>query len=112
MKNISTLSAVKREGTGKGVARKLRASGKVPVILYGADMESISLTVDAQEALHLFQSISVDNTIVNIEVEGEKEPYETLVRDIQTHPIRSSASRRVWRWTWRFRCTWRACPSV
>lgn len=89
MKNISTLSAVKREGTGKGVARKLRASGKVPVILYGADMESISLTVDAQEALHLFQSISVDNTIVNIEVEGEKEPYETLVRDIQTHPIRS-----------------------
>jgi large subunit ribosomal protein L25 len=89
MKTTSTLSAVKREGTGKGVARKLRASGQVPVVLYGADMDSISLTVDAQEALHLFQAISVENTIVHLEVDGESEPFETLVRDIQTHPFRS-----------------------
>jgi len=48
------------------------------------------LSVDAHEAELLFHSISVDNTIVSLKVEGEKEPYETLVREIQTHPWKAS----------------------
>lgn len=83
-----TLNATKRDGTGKGVARKLRQNGKVPAVVYGKDMDSVHLTVDATEALHLFESISVENTIVQLAVEGEKEPHQTLVREIQAHPFR------------------------
>lgn len=88
MTNTNTLSAAKRDGTGKGVARQLRLSGRVPAVLYGKDMESVSLSVDAHDAMHLFTSISVDNTIIDLAVEGEKAPVPTLVREIQTHAYR------------------------
>ena len=90
MANAATLPAQKRDGTGKGVARKLRASGRVPAVLYGRELEPIHLSLDARESEQLFYSISVDNTIVELAVEGEKEPYQTLIREIQVHPLRQS----------------------
>lgn len=83
-----TLKAGHRDEFGKGVARKLRASGKLPAVVYGAEADTVPLTLDSHDAEQLFRSISVDNTIVNLEVEGEKIPVPTLVREIQTHPYR------------------------
>jgi large subunit ribosomal protein L25 len=88
METQVTLKAEEREGRGKGAARKLRATGRVPAVLYGADLEALALSVDAAEATHLFQSISVENTIVDLAVEGQKKPVQTLVREVQVHPIR------------------------
>jgi len=81
-----SLNATKRDGAGKGVARKLRHGGRVPAVMYGKDMEPVHLSIDAMEASHLFHAISTDNTIVSLVVDGEKEPFETLVREIQAHP--------------------------
>lgn len=85
LKNV-TLRAEKREGTGKGVARKLRQAGKIPAVVYGRDMDAVHIAVDGHEADLLFRSIPVDNTIIQLQVEGDKEPHQTLVREIQTHP--------------------------
>ena len=82
------LKATRRHETGKGVARRLRAAGKIPAVLYGKDKETIPLTIDAREALYLFHSISVENTIVNVQIDDDKEELETLVREIQMHPFR------------------------
>jgi len=82
------LAASRRHETGKGVARRLRAAGQVPAVLYGKDQAPISLTLDAREALSLFHSISVENTIVNVQIDDDKEVLETLVREIQMHPYR------------------------
>ena len=82
------LAARRRNETGKGAARRLRMAGKVPAVLYGKDQEPVSLTLDATEALHLFHSISVENTIVNVRIDDDKEELETLVREIQMHPYR------------------------
>jgi large subunit ribosomal protein L25 len=82
------LTAKRRHETGKGVARRLRAAGQVPAVLYGKDQEPIALTLDAREALYLFHSISVENTIVNVQIDDDKEELETLVREIQMHPYR------------------------
>ncbi len=82
------LAARRRHETGKGAARRLRASGQVPAVLYGKDQETVSLTLDAREALSLFHSISVENTIVNVQIDDDKEALETLVREIQMHPFR------------------------
>ena len=90
MSNAVTLSAQKRGGAGKGVARKLRAAGRVPAVLYGRDLEPLHLSLEMREAEQLFHSISVDNTIVELAVEGEKEVYQTLIREIQVHPLRLS----------------------
>ena len=82
------LAASRRHETGKGAARRLRAAGQVPAILYGKDQETVSLTLNAREALSLFHSISVENTIVNVRIDDDKEELETLVREIQMHPYR------------------------
>lgn len=88
MTNTISLNATKREGSGKGDARKLRASGRIPAVLYGKDMETISLSLDAMEAEHLFAGISVENTIIDLKVEGESKPRQALIRQIQSHPFK------------------------
>ncbi|MEQ1857139.1 MAG: 50S ribosomal protein L25 [Longimicrobiales bacterium] len=84
----ANLKAKKRDDSGKGSARTLRREGRVPAVIYGRELEPVHLSVDAHEAQKLFHSISVDNTIVDLDVEGEKKPYQTLVREIQMHPWR------------------------
>lgn len=86
MSKNATLQVEKRDGTGKGVARKLRQSGRVPAVLYGGGEGSMHLSLDTKKAEYLFHNISVDNTIIDLAFEGEKEPVRTLVREIQTHP--------------------------
>lgn len=88
MTTTASLNASPRDGTGKGVARKLRAAGQVPAVLYGKDMETMHLTVDAHEAELLFSSISVASTIVDLNVQGENGPTQTLVREVQVHPFK------------------------
>ena len=82
----ATLKAEKRDATGKGVARKLRAAGRLPGVVYGQGEEALSITLDTADAEYLFHSISVENTIVD--VEGEEASFQTLVREIQVHPFR------------------------
>lgn len=78
------LNLESRDAIGKGAARKLRRSGRVPGVVYGGDGESVLVSMEAQEALHLFQSISVDNTILELDLGGATE--QALVREIQSHP--------------------------
>jgi len=84
-----TLKAGLRQGSGKGRARRLRAGGQLPAVVYGANEEAVSITLDAHDAVQLFHSISVENTIITLEVEGTKAPVPALVREIQTHPARA-----------------------
>ena len=88
MATTVTLKATRRSETGKGVARKLRAEGKLPAVVYGAEAESWPLTLDNHETHLLFRSISLDNTIIQLEVEGEAKPLPALIREIQTHAFR------------------------
>lgn len=83
----AVLKAEKRDTGGKGVARKLRAAGRLPAVVYGQGGEAMSITLDAAEASHLFHSISVENTIVDLAVEDDA-PFQTLVREVQVHPFR------------------------
>ncbi len=88
MATEAKLKAEIREETGKGVARKLRQAGKIPAVLYGAGKEAQSLALDAHDTGLLFQSIAVENTIIQLEVEGAKGAVQTLVREVQAHPYR------------------------
>jgi large subunit ribosomal protein L25 len=90
MAKEAKLKAERRVGTGKGVARKLRAAGKLPAVVYGGDGETDHISLDSHDAEYLFRHISVDNTIVDLEIEGEKGEVATLVREIQTHPWKGS----------------------
>lgn len=86
----NTLKSELREATGKGAARKLRQDGKIPAVVYGAGAEAVHLSLDTHDTEYLFHRISVDNTIVELDIPGEKEPVATLVREIQTHPWKAT----------------------
>lgn len=86
MARTVTINARTRDQTGKGAARTSRRDGRVPGVLYGHGEESVALSVDANELQRLVHSISVENTIVDLEMEGE--PYKVLIRELQRHPFR------------------------
>ena len=84
----ATISAASREGTGKGAARTARREGRVPGVLYGHGEESIALSVDARELQRLVHSVSIENTIVDLSLDGGRQAVKVLVREIQRHPTR------------------------
>ena len=85
----NTLNATPRAGRGKGDARKLRGTGRVPGVVYGRHEETRAISVDAHELEILFSRISVENTIIELSVEGEEEAVSTLVREVQAHPVKA-----------------------
>lgn len=87
MATNTTIEATPRDETGKGAARAIRREGRIPGVLYGHGRDSMSLTVDAVDLAKLAGSISVDNTLVDLEVDGES--TKVLIREIQRHPFRA-----------------------
>ena len=88
----ATLLAEKRESKGKNEARRLRASGRIPAVLYGARSEGqtpdgTSVAVDPREAMRILRSESGVNTLINLKL-GETE-RRVMVRDYQVDPITS-----------------------
>ena len=87
MAGSATLKAVLRGDAGKGVARKLRAKGGVPAVLYGHGEQPRALAVNAHDLGLLVGSISVGNTIVKLDIEGEG-LQDVLLREVQMHPYK------------------------
>ena len=83
----ASLQAERRDETGKGVARRLRRAGRIPAVVYGKGMEPVPLSLDEQEAVQLFESIPVENTVLQLSIGGAG-AMRALVREIQTHPYR------------------------
>jgi large subunit ribosomal protein L25 len=82
------LVAERREGAGKGVARKLRAAGRVPAVLYGGGMDPVSLSVDSRELYHLMHTGAGANVLVDLMVDGKKQL--ALPREIQRDHIKGT----------------------
>jgi large subunit ribosomal protein L25 len=82
------LSADVREGRGKGPARKLRAVGKVPAVLYGHGIDAVSLSVDARQLVHTLSTDAGANVLIDLQVDGNA--HLTLARSIERDPIRGT----------------------
>ena len=65
------LKAERREGAGKGVARKLRAAGRVPGVLYGQGVEATPVSLDARELYHVLHTGAGGNVLVGLVVDGK-----------------------------------------
>ncbi len=82
----ANLSGNVRENRGKGVARSLRTSGRVPAVIYGHGREPQSLSIDTRELEKLLSHISAENTVIDLSVDGKS--ARTLIREIQRHPFK------------------------
>jgi large subunit ribosomal protein L25 len=83
----ANLAAELRSETGKGAARKLRAEGRVPAVIYGHNREPQGLSVNARELNRLLEHIAAGSTV--IELGGlAAGATRTLIREIQRHPLK------------------------
>ena len=80
----SVIQAEPREQQGKGASRRLRRSGKIPAVLYGAGKEPMAIALDHQKILHSLQQESFYSQILTIELNGEQQ--RVVLRDLQRHP--------------------------
>ena len=82
------LSAEPRNDQGKGASRRLRHSGKVPAILYGAHVEPTRLALEHHKLLALVGDEKFYSSIISINVGAQKQP--AVVKDVQMHPARNA----------------------
>jgi large subunit ribosomal protein L25 len=82
------VKATERTELGKNASRRIRRSGKIPVVVYGRGIDSVSLTLDPRDLLHVLHSEHGRNTIFRVNY-GEIS-QEVLIRDIQLDPVRGN----------------------
>lgn len=82
------VSAEVREKAGKGIARQLRRSGKVPAVLYG-EGECLLLTLDPATVIKILRSHAGSTALVSLSVTGAaSRPSRTaILRDYQVDPV-------------------------
>ena len=82
-----TFGADLRETQGKGASRRLRHSGKVPAILYGAHQDAQALVLDQQNLLTMIADERFYSSIVRLKI-GER-TEDAIIKDVQMHPARN-----------------------
>jgi large subunit ribosomal protein L25 len=82
------LAAEQRAGAGKGAARRLRAAGRVPAVLYGHGTKPEHLSVDARQFGHALRTDAGVNVLIELEV-GQRR-HLALAKEIQRHPVKGN----------------------
>jgi len=84
--DITPVTVELREDTGKGVARKLRAAGRVPGIVYGVGKPAQAVSFDR----HMFDTLMRKGShhgILKVVFDGTNDDVTALAREIQIHPV-------------------------
>lgn len=84
------LSAKIRHMSGKGAARKLRADGLIPAVIYGKGEGNLMLTVSPRELRRAMDPQRKLNTFFTVTIDGEDGPTveQCVLTDFQADPIR------------------------
>lgn len=80
------VTAFPRTSQGKGASRRLRATGRVPGVIYGAGKDADSVEFDHKALLRHLKLEAFHSSILDMTVEGRKD--RVLLRDFQMHPFK------------------------
>ncbi|RFA14141.1 50S ribosomal protein L25/general stress protein Ctc [Subtercola boreus] len=83
MADDNKIIAETRTSFGKGAARKLRAAGKIPAVIYGHGAEPQHVSLPGHE---VFLLIRKSNALIELDIEGATQL--ALVKDVQKDPVR------------------------
>ena len=82
----NTVEAKLREAADKNAARRLRTTGLVPGVLYGAGKEPHAISVDPKVIGRILNSDSGHNTIFDVNLDGQN--AKAMIVDWQVDPIK------------------------
>src|SRR5712692_7200786 len=89
MRREITIVAEPRAQRGKNEARRLRAKGSAPAVLYGPGGDAVPVAVGPKEVNRILHSKTGHNTIFNLEVRGG-ETTPVMIVDWQNDPIKDT----------------------
>jgi len=84
--DISVLEAQKRESGNKNAARRVRAEGRIPAVVYGAGKETATIMLDPRQVLRILHSETGHNTIFDLALNSER--VKAMIVDWQFEPIK------------------------
>jgi large subunit ribosomal protein L25 len=89
MANDITVAAEPRSLRGKNEARRLRATGSAPAVVYGTGKETLTVAVNPKEMVRILRSKTGHNTIFHLAVkDGENTPV--MIVDWQKDPVKDT----------------------
>jgi large subunit ribosomal protein L25 len=80
------LIAELREDSGKGASRRLRRTGKVPAILYGAGKAPTPVTFDNNQLIKKMEQEAFFSSVLTVKVGSKSQ--QAILKDVQTHPAK------------------------
>jgi large subunit ribosomal protein L25 len=89
MRKDITVTAESRDSRGKNEARRLRAKGSVPAVLYGGQLGPEPVAVSPKDLTKILNSKTGHNTIFNLTL-TDKEPLPVMIVDWQYDPIKDN----------------------
>src|ERR1039457_73442 len=82
----NTVEAQLRQASDKNAARRLRTTGMIPAVLYGAQKDPRAIALDPKQIHKILRSDSGQNTIFDVTLEGEQ--TKAMVVDWQYEPLK------------------------
>ena len=86
----ATLNATATREKGSRNARRLRASGSIPAVVYGEGVEPLPIAVEAKSFRTAVSGEQGINSLIELDADGKK--FLVMARDIQRHPVRGTVS--------------------
>jgi large subunit ribosomal protein L25 len=86
MKEV-TIEAKSRPGSGKGVARKMRANGKIPGVVYGKGEAPLAIEIDHNHFHTVMRTVTSENLLVDLAIDGAQSNKKAIIRDMQRDPV-------------------------
>jgi large subunit ribosomal protein L25 len=85
MSSVIQLNGSRRERLGKGGARKARAAGQIPGVLYGHGETPVAVALDLREFQTAMRGHKGGNALVNLKLDSGE--FTALIRDAQYDPL-------------------------
>jgi large subunit ribosomal protein L25 len=86
MKEVK-IEAISRPDSGKGVARKSRANGKIPGVVYGKGEEPLAIEIDHNHFHTVMRTVTSENLLVDLAIDGVQSKKKAIIRDMQRDPV-------------------------
>jgi large subunit ribosomal protein L25 len=87
MKSVP-LNAFPRSLSRRSGVKKLRASGRIPAVIYGRKAKPQNVEIDAEEMDELIHQSASENLLVDLAVKDDQRPKRlALVQEVQHHPL-------------------------
>src|SRR5688572_27087353 len=88
MATAASLTAEPRAADGKGAARKIRAEGKLPAVLYGSGIDAQSLAIPRHDFIRILHAHGA-HPLVQLTIGGAQEL--AIVKNVQIDAVRQAA---------------------